>query len=69
MSETRSRGSVTLQTAYAYDSAGRVAAITYPSGTVANYTRDPMGRITALAVTPPGGVTASAVMRPIGSRV
>ena len=55
LSEARTRGAATLNTSYTYDAAGRVSGITYPSGAVAHYTRDAMGRITALTVTPPGG--------------
>jgi RHS repeat-associated protein len=42
-------------TGYAYDATSRVAAITYPSGAVATYTRDQMGGITGVSVTPSGG--------------
>lgn len=55
LSEARTRDAATLNTSYVYDAAGRVSGITYPSGAVANYTRDTMGRITALTVTPIGG--------------
>jgi RHS repeat-associated protein len=54
VSETRTAGTVTLATAYAYDAASRVAAVTYPSGWTAAYTRDQMGRVTAIGAQPPG---------------
>jgi RHS repeat-associated protein len=54
VSAVRNAGSVKLMTAYAYDAASRVAAVTYPSGWTAGYTRDPMGRITAIDAQPPG---------------
>jgi YD repeat-containing protein len=54
VSAVRSAGAVTLAIAYAYDAASRVAIITYPSGWSAAYTRDQMGRVTAIAAQPPG---------------
>src|SRR5205823_622614 len=54
VSQVRSAGAVTLAIAYAYDAASRIAAVTYPSGATARYSRDAMGRVTALAVQPPG---------------
>jgi len=54
VSETRSGGSWTAVTGYAYDAASRITAITYPSGTIASYTRDAMGRVTAITAQPPG---------------
>jgi RHS repeat-associated protein len=53
-SQIRRAGTVTLATAYVYDAASRVAAITYPSGWTAAYTRDQMGRVTAIGAQPPG---------------
>jgi RHS repeat-associated protein len=54
VSETRTAGAVKLTTAYAYDAASRVAAVTYPSGWTAAYSRDQMGRVTAIGAQPPG---------------
>jgi RHS repeat-associated protein len=54
VSAVRNAGSVKLMTAYAYDAASRVAAVTYPSGWTAAYTRDAMGRVTAIGAQPPG---------------
>ena len=56
---------VTLLTKYAYDGANRVVSITYPSGTGVSYTRDAMGRITAVAATAPGATTATPVLSAI----
>jgi RHS repeat-associated protein len=56
LDETRALGTATFNTAYRYDAANRLASITYPSGWAAGYSRDAMGRITAVAATPPGGV-------------
>ncbi|SDX97230.1 RHS repeat-associated core domain-containing protein [Lysobacter enzymogenes] len=39
---------------YGYDRAGRVIALTYPDGAIANYTRGGDGRITDIDVTPTG---------------
>jgi RHS repeat-associated protein len=55
--ERRVLDQATLSTAYVYDAANRIVAITYPSGRVASYTRDAMGRITAVAAKPRGGAT------------
>ncbi|ALN90038.1 RHS repeat-associated core domain protein [Lysobacter gummosus] len=41
---------------YAYNNAGRLQAVTYPDGAVADYTRDASGRIAQVHVTPAGGV-------------
>ena len=61
----------TLITTYTYDAANRVASITYPSGWTAAYTRDAMGRATAVTAQAPGGgasvpVLASAGYQPFG---
>ncbi|MGA3133379.1 MAG: hypothetical protein ABSD59_21500, partial [Terracidiphilus sp.] len=40
---------------YTYDAANRIASITYPGGLTVSYTRDIMGRITAVAEQPSGG--------------
>ncbi|AWH31305.1 RHS repeat protein [Stenotrophomonas sp. YAU14A_MKIMI4_1] len=39
---------------YAYSKAGRLTALTYPDGTVADYVRDPLGRISQVGLTRPG---------------
>ncbi|MBT2766953.1 RHS repeat protein [Stenotrophomonas sp. ISL-67] len=39
---------------YAYTSAGRLAQLTYPDGSVADYVRDSLGRITQIGLTRPG---------------
>jgi RHS repeat-associated protein len=46
----RTTGARVLDVGYAYDAAGRLAAMTYPSGRVINYAYDSAGRVTALAV-------------------
>jgi RHS repeat-associated protein len=70
LKETRSLGPASLTTAYAYDAASRIAAITYPSGWVALYTRDAMGRVTAVTAKPPLGaalpVAGSITYQPFG---
>lgn len=60
LSETRTRGTVTLKSSYNYDAASRVASITYPSRWLIAYTRDAMGRVTGVTAKKPGG-TAIAV--------
>jgi RHS repeat-associated protein len=51
--ETRASGAATRSTGYTYDLANRLATITYPSGLVVTYSRDDMGRITAVNATNP----------------
>lgn len=56
--ETRVRGSVSLTTSYTFDSANRVLSITYPSGAIASYARDALGRVSSVSVTRAGRTTA-----------
>ena len=51
LGENRVTGGATLTTTYTYDPASRVASITYPSGAKVSYTRDAMGRVTAIPFT------------------
>src|ERR1019366_2677637 len=44
-----------------YDSASRIASITYPSGTFVSYTRDSMGRIIGVGAKTPGASSLAAV--------
>jgi RHS repeat-associated protein len=46
--ETRVIGATTYNTFYAYDLANHVTQITYPSGRIASYSRDGMGRIASV---------------------
>lgn len=46
---------VGLTVKYAYNLAGQLTALTYPDGSVADYTRDAQGRVATMGVTPPGG--------------
>jgi RHS repeat-associated protein len=41
---------------YAYTKAGRLAALTYPDGSVADYVRDHRGRVSQIGVTRPGQI-------------
>ncbi len=71
LSETRINGAATLVTTYTYDAANRVSSITYPSGWTIAYTRDTMGRTTAVTAQAPGGgasvpVVMSAGYQPFG---
>jgi RHS repeat-associated protein len=61
LSEHRTSGRATLLTSNTYDKASRVSSITYPSGWSAAYSRDVMGRVTAINAQPPGGTPASMV--------
>jgi YD repeat-containing protein len=59
-SETRVTSGVTYPTSYAYDSAGRLNQLGYPSGRQVNYTLDLLGRIGSIATTK-NGVTNTVV--------
>jgi len=61
LSETRTRGTVTLKSSYTYDAASRVASITYPSGWLIAYTRDTMGRVIGVTAKKPGGTATPVV--------
>lgn len=39
---------------YAYTSAGRLAQLTYPDGSIADYVRDSLGRISEIGLSLPG---------------
>jgi len=45
---------VTTSLRYAYTKSGRLAALTYPDGSVADYVRDTQGRISQIGLTRPG---------------
>jgi len=70
LTEVRTTKLAALTTSYTYDAANRVASITYPSGAVVSYTRDFMGRITAVTAQPKGGtskqVVSSVAWEPFG---
>lgn len=46
---------VSLSIRYSYTPGGRLASLTYPDGTVADYVRDTLGRISEIGVTPASG--------------
>ena len=62
LSETRVVNGVTLIMGYTYDAAGQVASITYPSGWTVAYTRDAMGRTTAITAQTADGATSLPVL-------
>jgi RHS repeat-associated protein len=69
--ERRVIQSVTYDTDYVYDADGNVTQVTYPSGRIVNYTRDSVGRITALTTKENAGASAvtiasSATYNPMG---
>lgn len=51
----------TLSTATSFDAASNISSITYPSGTVVNYSRDSMGLVTGVSATPPGASSPATV--------
>jgi RHS repeat-associated protein len=59
LTEKRVNGSTTLTTSYTYDGASRVLTITYPDNSLLTYTRDAMGRITAVSDKPSGASSAT----------
>ena len=59
LTETRTSGTTTLTTAYTYDAASRVLTVTYPDSSLLTYTRDAMGRITAVSDKPSGAGSAT----------
>ena len=61
LSDARTTSVASLTMAYSYDAANRIASITYPSGAAVSYTRDTMGRITAVAAQPNGGTSTPVV--------
>ncbi|HZS58216.1 MAG TPA: DUF6531 domain-containing protein [Gemmatimonadaceae bacterium] len=54
-SDTRTLNGVAYVLAYAYDSAGRLGSLTYPSGRLVTYQYDPVGRVNQVSTTPPNG--------------
>jgi RHS repeat-associated protein len=70
LTDARTTSTATLTTAYTYDTANRIASITYPSGAVVVYTRDTMGRVTSVSAQPSGGastlVASSIAYKPFG---
>jgi RHS repeat-associated protein len=61
LTDSRVHGAVLLKTTNTYDSASRIASITYPSGTFVSYTRDSMGRIIGVGAKLPGASSLAAV--------
>ena len=74
IAETRIIAGKSYSTTYAYNAAGRITAITYPSGRVVSYTRDALGRVTAVttkatAADPPLTVASGIAWSPMSSRL
>jgi RHS repeat-associated protein len=61
LTEIRTSGTTTLTTSYTYDAASRVLTVTYPDSSLLTYTRDAMGRITAVSDKPSGAGSATTV--------
>lgn len=59
LSEIRKNGNVALATAYGYDAASRIVSVTYPSGLAVSYSRDSMGRVTAIATQAKGAAKST----------
>jgi RHS repeat-associated protein len=54
LTETRTSGATALTTTYTYDAASRLLTMTYPDTSIVTYTRDTMGRVTAVSDKPAG---------------
>lgn len=57
--QARVIGGTTYNTAYGYNSAGRLASVTYPSGATVTYTRDTAGNISSMAFAATGADSTS----------
>ena len=67
--ETRTVGGVQYVLAYAYDSAGRLTGLTYPSGRTVTYTFDGLGRVNQVTTTKDSQsqvVVSSVLYQPFG---
>jgi YD repeat-containing protein len=67
--ETRTVNGIAYATAYSYDSAGRLASVTYPSGRTLAYSFDSLGRVSAIHSTFNGQtlpVVANVAYHPFG---
>jgi RHS repeat-associated protein len=64
-SEGHTHSTYTLTNGYAYDAAGLVTSLTYPSGMILTQTRDTMERITGLSLKPTSGGTSQTVLSSI----
>lgn len=69
--ETRTHGAVNLTKSYAYDQAGRMRQITYPSGAIVTYNLNALGRVSSVAFKQNSGATSqniatSVTYRPFG---
>jgi YD repeat-containing protein len=53
--ETKTTAGIAYTIGYAYDSAGNISQITYPSGRTLSFARDALGRISGVTTTPAGG--------------
>jgi RHS repeat-associated protein len=53
--ETKTTAGIAYTIGYAYDSAGNISQVTYPSGRTVSFARDADGRISGVTTTPAGG--------------
>ncbi|MCA3561466.1 MAG: RHS repeat protein, partial [Aestuariivirga sp.] len=63
--ETRTIAGKSYTLAYAYNAAGRLTSLTYPSGRVVSFTRDALGRVTAVSTK----ATATASQQTVASGI
>jgi RHS repeat-associated protein len=57
--ETKTTAGVAYTIGYAYDAAGNITQITYPSGRTVSFARDALGRMSGVTTTPAGGTAAT----------
>ena len=71
LSESRTTGSTTLAVSYLYNTTDLITRITYPSGRVANFTYDSLGRNTRITTNLPGiaaqNVVSAVTYAPFGA--
>jgi len=61
LSEKRVNGTTTLTTSYTYDGANRIASMTYPDGTIANYQYDAAGYVSTVTAKPAGATSTTTI--------
>lgn len=66
VSEVKVIQGVTYTTGYAYDDAGQLESITYPSGRIITYTPDTAGRINAVSSSIDGSLASAIFYKPFG---
>jgi RHS repeat-associated protein len=66
--KTQKNGAATLMTTWAYDTLGRLASLTYPSGAILTYAYNANGQVAAINCRPAGSTVTSALLAQIAYR-